>query len=134
MKIEDKLGEFVGELKIKTEDGTEFCLKPKIVHKRKLMALFAKKTQDGKATEQDLEKEDEQIIDMLKQAYPQFNENQINNIFMEYGGEILLELYFAWKWRDKKTWNLLKAQQDKKLKELEDEINSPNNERKQSTD
>jgi len=120
VRIQDKVGEWTGEFKIILEDGTEFCLKPKLVHKRKLQVL-QKKMVDGTYTEQDLEAQDEQLKSILKQDYPEFSEDQINNVINLYASEILLELYFAWGWRDRDAWNALKEMKKEQIKMMKEE-------------
>jgi hypothetical protein len=117
VRIEDKVGEWNGELKFSVEDETEFCLKPKIKHKRKLMFLERKFIAE-KYEEKDLEEQDLTILDIIKEAYPDFTPEQVEGILSEYGTEILMELYIAWKWRDRKTIDAFKKKQEQEIDKL----------------
>tara|TARA_Y100000310_G_C20584090_1_gene764524 strand:- start:567 stop:944 length:378 start_codon:yes stop_codon:yes gene_type:complete len=117
VRIEDKLGAWSGELKFSLDDDTEFCLKPKIKHKRKLLFL-EKRFMSDKYTEKDLEEQDNVIVDILKEAYPKFTTEQIDEVIGQYGTEILMELYLAWKWRDRKTIEAFKKKQQKEVEKL----------------
>ena len=123
VKIEDKIGEWCGELKFFTEDKTEFCLKPRLKHKRKLMFL-QKKFDDGTFEEKDVKTQDDTILELIGESYPDFAEEQKEQICQLYGTEILVELYCAWKWRDREAITLVKEQQKKKLKEFINEAES----------
>jgi len=114
VRIEDKIGEWNGELKFKLEDGTEFCLKPKIKHKRKLMYL-ERKFLGEKYEEKDLEDQDNILIELIKSSYPNFTDDQVDLVVEQYGTEILMELYIAWKWRDRKAIEAFKKKQEKEL-------------------
>ena len=117
MRIEDKVGEWNGELKFTTEDKTEFCIKPKIGHKRKLLFLEKKFIED-KYTEKDIEDQDNVLISILKEAYPNFTTEQIEETIQFYGTEILMELYIAWKWRSQEAIDAFKEKQKKEIKKL----------------
>lgn len=114
MRIEDKVGEWNGELKFITEDKTEFCIKPKIKHKRKLLYL-EKKFVDNTYKEEDIEAQDNILINVIKESYPNFSNEQIEEVIQKYGTEILMELYIAWKWRDKNAVDAFKLKQQKEL-------------------
>ena len=117
VRIQDKMGEWCGELKFKTEDETEFTIKPTLKHRRELMFLEKKVNADN-ITEEDLLKQDEVIIDILRSAYPDFNEEQVDAIVQSYGTEILLELYYAWKWRDRAAVEAFKKKQQMEIDKI----------------
>jgi len=117
VRIEDKVGEWNGELKFSVEDGTEFCLKPKIKHKRKLMFL-ERKFLSEKYNESDFEEQDNTILEIIKEAYPHFTQEQTEGVLSEYGTEILMELYIAWRWRDRKTIDAFKKKQEQEIDKI----------------
>ena len=116
-RIEDKVGQWNGELKFKTENQTEFMLKPTLLHKRKLLFLEKKFVGDD-YTEKDLEEQDNILISLIKEGYPTFTDDQIDGVMNEYGTEILMELYIAWKWRDRASIEAFKIKQKKEIDKL----------------
>jgi len=118
MRIQDKLGEIVGgELKVVTDDGVEFVLKPTMFHRRKIQFL-QRKFVDNSYNEDDLKTQDDQILDILRKSYPEMKESEIESVFMNYSGELLLELLFAWKLRDRDAWNIIRDKQKRELEKL----------------
>ena len=117
VRIEDKMAEWNGELKFITEDGTEFILMPKLIHKRKLIYL-EKKAADGKFEEKDVEEQDKVIEAIIKSAYPDFTNEQVEGVVQEYGLEIVMELYLAWKLRDKDAMDAFKIKQKQEIAKL----------------
>jgi hypothetical protein len=117
VRIEDKVGQWNGELKFTTEDKTEFMLKPTLLHKRKLLFLEKKFVGDD-YTEKDLEEQDKILISLIKDGYPTFTTEQVEGIMSEYGTEILMELYIAWKWRDRESIEAFKIKQKKEIDKL----------------
>lgn len=120
-RIEDKVGEWSGEFKFVLDDGTEFKIHPTLGQKRKLF-FIERKLVDGTYTEKELEEQESIIEEIIRTAYPDFKEEQVNWILNEYSTEILMELYIAFKWRDKKVLDAFKVKQKKEIdKFLNDE-------------
>jgi hypothetical protein len=117
MKIEDRIAEWCGELKIKTDDETDFILKPRLEHKRKLMFL-QKKFDDGSYSEDDVATQDSILLGIVKESYPHFNQVQLEQVVQLYGTELLIELYCAWKWRDREAIEAFKKKQKEKISEV----------------
>jgi len=118
MKIQDRMAELsAGIAKIKLDDGTEFDLKPRIEHKRKLLFNYKKITESG-LTEELQNQQSEIIEQMVKESYPAFNNHQVEMIMLNYDNELWLELCMYWKWIDRAKFDALKKADANKIAEM----------------
>ena len=140
VKIEDKMSELVGgAFKIKLEDDTEFELRPTMKHKRKLQfnykesqeisQRYTKLEDRGKLDEKfvkEYQQKSKELLDnqnsilreIVQHSYPQFDEERMDVVIMNYEGELLLELFICFKWLDKNALEQFKKQKEEELKKL----------------
>lgn len=124
-RIEDIATEFSsGEIKIELEhkvkkgEKIEWVLKPLVKHKTKLMFINRKLEKDD-IEERTLDDQYNILKDVIKTSYPQFTTEQIDNIIIKYGDELLLELYFAWNWKSREAFDAIKKKQQMLIEEME---------------
>lgn len=124
-RIEDIATEFSsGEIKIELEhkvkkgEKIEWVLKPLVKHKTKLMFVNRKLEKDD-IEERTLDDQYNILKDVIKTSYPQFTTEQIDNIIIKYGDELLLELYFAWNWKSREAFDAIKKKQQMLIEEME---------------
>ena len=123
VKIEDRLAELVGKfVRIETKDKTEFALKPREEHKRKLLFNYKKDTANdlifgnhikkNTLTKELIEDRDEFQVksyddqnaivnEIVNESYPALSKEQLEGVMQKYGTELLEEIYCFYGWIDK---------------------------------
>ena len=147
VQIRDRMGELVkGIFRIKTKDETEFELRPKEGIKSRLLfnykimqetnQRYGELVKKDKATEdyikayelrskQLLDEQNDCMRDILKASYPEFTDDQISAIMVQYGDELLQEIYMAFGWIDKDVIEALKKKKLEEIKKLSGEEGQP---------
>jgi len=107
-KDEDRKEDLEFELLVLEEDKIELMeLQRKIDEDKSSKGVFA---------------EQQKIIkNIINRSYPNIDDEQRAAIVMRYGAELLVELYFIWKWRNREVYEEMVKQAKKKLLETKEE-------------
>ena len=110
VRIEDAATEYVtGYVNILLEkddyrkDDLEFSLLISEHDKLKLMNI-ERNLSNKKEEERSLEDQNKVMKQIIKRSYEGKDDDWVSNIVTKYGNELLLEIYFMWKWRDKEAF------------------------------
>lgn len=124
MRIEDAATEY-------TEGKVTFILKPDEFRKEELefnlditvsdkttLMRVEKEINDKNEKDRTLTDQIKVIKDIIKRSYPSQTDKWVDSIVTKYGHELLLEIYFMWKWRDRDMFNRISEIKKKKMDEL----------------